>query len=111
MYQKKFVQSGATVDIAVGSEEALNKLQDGSKPDIILLDIIMPTMDGIELLSAIRQQKLVPEAHIIMLTNESDPERIKQAQALGISGYIIKATKIPSEVVEEAFKIAKINTA
>ncbi|MSR87882.1 MAG: response regulator [Candidatus Zambryskibacteria bacterium] len=108
MYCKKFKQSGADVDFAVCSEEALSKLKNGANPDILILDIIMPTMDGLELLALISKENLAPKATIIMLTNESDRDKIEQAKTLGIKGYIVKATSIPSEVVEEAFKIANL---
>lgn len=108
MYRKKFEQAGNTVDVAVGSEEALTKLRGGAKPDILILDIIMPAIDGLELLALIRKEKLVENAVVIMLTNESDRDKIEQAKALGIKGYIVKATSIPSEVVDEALKIANL---
>jgi two-component system chemotaxis response regulator CheY len=108
MYRKKFEQNGAEVEVAVGSEEALSKLRAGLKPDIMMLDIIMPTMDGLDLLGAIRQENLSPESVVIMLTNESDREKIEKAKSLGIKGYIVKATSIPSEVVDEAVKIANL---
>ena len=106
MYRKKFENDGATVDVAVGSEEALGKLRGGDKPDVLILDIIMPSMDGIELLEVIRKEKLAPDSVVIMLTNESDAERIDKAKSLGIKGYIVKATSIPTEVVEKVREIA-----
>ena len=108
MYRKKFEHDGATVDVAVGSEETLSKLRAGAKPDILILDIIMPSMDGIELLETIRKEKLAPDSAIIMLTNESDTERIEKAKSLGIKGYIVKATSIPTEVVDKVREIAGI---
>ncbi len=108
MYQKKFEHDGALVDVAVGSEETLTKLRGGAKPDIIILDIIMPGMDGLELLKVIRKEKLVPDSIIIMLTNESDQKKIEEAKSLGIKGYIVKATSIPTEVVEKVWEIAKL---
>ena|SRR3989344_2487566 len=108
MYRKKFENDGATVDVAVGSEETLSKLRGEIKPDIILLDIIMPGMDGIELLGIIRKEKLVPDSVVIMLTNESDSDKIEKAKSLGIKGYIVKATSIPTEVVEKVREIANL---
>ncbi len=107
MYRKKFEQNGATVSVAVGSAEALAKLRDGFSPDILLLDVIMPTIDGLELLGIIRKEQLVPKATIIMLTNESDREKIEEAKTLSVDGYIVKATSIPSEVVEKTFEIIR----
>ena len=106
MYRKKFEIRAEKVELAIGAEEALAKLRDGFAPDIILLDIIMPNMNGLELLSLIRKENLAPSSIVIMLTNESDRNRIEEAKQLGIKGYIVKATSIPSEVVDEAFKIA-----
>jgi CheY-like chemotaxis protein len=109
MYKKKFEQSGAEVDLALGSEQTLTKLRDGAKPDIVVLDVIMPGMDGMELLEVIHKEKLLPDTIIIMLTNESDEEKVEEAKNLGINGYIVKAAKVPTEVVEQVWKIAEIN--
>jgi len=110
MYRRKFENDGAIVEVAAGSEETLTKLRNGAKPNILILDIIMPGMDGIELLEVIRKEKLVPEAVVVMLSNESGKERIEEAKALRIGGYIVKATTIPSEVVEKIKKIANLET-
>ena len=110
MYRKKFERDGALVDVAASSEETLTKLRNGAKPDILILDIIMPVMDGIELLEVIRKEKLVPNAVVVMLTNESNRKRIEEAKALGIKGYIVKATTIPTEVVEKIKEMANLKT-
>ncbi len=110
MYWKKFEQNGAEVDVALGSEEALTKLRGGAKPDILILDIIMPSMDGLELLGVIRKENLTPNSTVIILSNESNQEKIEEAKSLGIKGYIIKATSVPSEVVDEVLKIANLPT-
>lgn len=106
MHRKKFKDAGCEVDVAVGSEEALRKLRDGAAYDIILLDVIMPNIDGIDLLEIIRKEKLSPDAAVIMLTNESEQDKINEARNLGVSGYIVKAAHVPSEVVAETLKIA-----
>jgi len=109
MYALKFKKSGLEVGVATGGNEAMRIIKDGFMPDIILLDIVMPVMDGLELLKNIKEQKLAPNAVIIMLTNQGQPTDIKKAQDLGIEGYIVKATTIPSEVLDEALKIYKAN--
>ncbi len=106
MYRRKFEQKGIAPDLAVGSADALQKLREGANPDIVVLDIIMPGMDGLELLEAMRSEGLASESLVIMLTNESESSKIEKAKALGVAGYIVKATSIPSEVVEEILKIA-----
>ena len=110
MYRKKFEHDGALVDIAVGPEEVLAKLHDGAKPDILILDVIMPTMNGIELLGVIRKEKLIPNAAVVLLTNEGDRKKIEEAKALGIRGYIQKATTLPTEIVEKVKEIVNLKT-
>lgn len=106
MYKKKLELSGFLAEVCVGSDEALEKLHAGATPDIMVFDIIMPKMDGLELLGAIRKENLSPKSIVIMLTNENTPEKIEQAKAMGVVGYIVKATTVPSEVVEEIITIA-----
>ena len=105
MYFLKFKKSNLEIDTASNSTNALEKLRSGNPYDVILLDIIMPGMDGLELLKIIRQEKLLPKAVIIMLTNQADD--FEKAKIFNIDGYIIKATTIPSEVVDQVFSIYK----
>ncbi len=107
MYSFKFGKENFDVTAITGGEEALRKLREGFNPDVLLLDVIMPTVDGNELLNIIRKENLAPRAAIIMLTNQSKDGNIVNAKSLGIDGYIIKATTIPSEVVEEVLKITR----
>ena len=95
MYKKKFELYGAEVEVGVGSEDGLNKLRGGLKPDILILDIIMPGMDGLELLETVRKEKLTPDSTVVMLTNESGHDKIEKAKSLGIKGYVVKATSVP----------------
>ena len=103
MYAMKFQKSGLDVDTAPNGTVALEKLKSGEKPDVIVLDIIMPGMDGIEILKNIKQENLAPQTTIVMLTNQ--PNETEKVKSLGVDGYIVKATSIPSEVVSEVLKI------
>lgn len=105
MYVLKFKKSGLEIDTAANGTSALEKIKSDAKYDIILMDIIMPGMDGLELLKKIRDEKLSPTSSIIMLTNQADDE--EKAKALGVDGFIIKATTIPSEVVDMVLSIYK----
>jgi CheY-like chemotaxis protein len=109
MYSMKFKSLGHEANVAVGGEDALSKLRGGDSPEILILDIIMPAMDGLELLETIRKEKLAEQAIVIMLTNETDPAKIEKAKSLGVQGYIVKATSIPSEVVSQVIQIVKDN--
>src|SRR3989344_7206125 len=109
MYAMKFTREGMEVDAVASPIEALEKLKSGLKPDIIMLDIVMPEMDGIELLEKIRAENLAKGAVVIILTNQGQPSDIDRAKAVGIDGYIVKATSIPSEVLRETLRIAEEN--
>lgn len=105
MYSLKFSKYGFDIESATKGEEALEKLREGVNPDILMLDVVMPSLDGIGLLKKIRQEKLAEGAVVVMLTNQGQKSDIDEAEKLGVSGYIVKATTIPSEVVEEIMVI------
>lgn len=107
MYTLKFTKHGFEVKTSTSPEDALKMLREGFKPDILLIDIVMPGMDGIELLGNIRKEQLVPESVVIMLTNQSGSSDIERAQKYSIHGYIIKAASIPSEVLAKVDEIYK----
>lgn len=107
MYALKFSKNNFEVRTAEGPEAALKIIHDGFEPDILLVDVVMPGMDGIEFLSIIRKEELLKKSIIIMLTNQGLPDDIARAKKLNVDGYIIKATTIPSEVLEEVNKIAR----
>ena len=105
MYAQKFGRIGYEVKSSESIDSALKTLRDGFAPDIMLVDIVMPGMDGLEFVSHIRKEGLASKATIIMLTNQGATEDIERAKKLNIDGYIIKATTIPSEVLVEVEKI------
>ncbi|HEY4515571.1 MAG TPA: response regulator [Candidatus Paceibacterota bacterium] len=109
MYVLKFKKEGIDVESFYNGEELLKKLKDNLSADLLLLDIIIPGMDGLSVLEQIRKEKLAGGMKIVMLTNQGDPEEIKKAESFGVNGYIIKATAIPSEVVEKVKKILNAN--
>jgi len=106
MYELKFKNNGHTVTTVTSSTDALSKLKEGYCPNIILLDIVLPGMDGLQLLEAIRKENICPQSIVIMLTNQGGFEEIEKAKSFNVDGYLVKAALIPSEVVEEVLKIA-----
>ncbi|MFQ5540904.1 MAG: response regulator [Candidatus Paceibacteria bacterium] len=106
MYSLKFKECGSTVTAEPDPMKALELLRKGTKPQVILLDIIMPGLSGFDFLGAIRKEKLADDATIIVLSNQGQEEDIKKATDLGADGYIVKASAIPSEVLEKTLEFA-----
>jgi CheY-like chemotaxis protein len=107
MYATKFGYSNVSVDACKSGDALLEKLNSGIKADLILLDIVMPNMTGIEVLKKMREQKIGEGIPVVMLTNQNDEKDISEAKKLGVSGYIVKAAATPSEVVNEVISIIK----
>ncbi len=107
MYAIKFTKTGYEVKTADSTDGALKLVRDGYAADAILADIVMPGMDGLELVMTIRKEKLIPNAVVIMLTNQGSSDDISRAKKLNVDGYIVKATTIPSEVLVEVERIIK----
>lgn len=101
MYSLKFRNTGFEIETATSALSALQKLRDGMQPDALLCDLVMPAMDGVEFIKRVKEEKLSPAAAIVVLTNQGQSTEIEKAQALGVDGYIVKASSIPSEVVNE----------
>jgi CheY-like chemotaxis protein len=105
MYAFKFSQNNFEVYTAQGGAQAIEKLKEGLKPEIILMDIIMPEMDGFEMLEHINEEKLSENSVKIILSNKGQQEDIDRGMALGASGYIIKVNSTPVEVIEKVMQI------
>jgi CheY-like chemotaxis protein len=107
MYALKFGENAYTVDTAKSVEEALKKLRNGTSFDIILLDMIMPHLTGLDLLKAIKAESLGGDPLCIVLSNQGERTDIEAANEAGADGYIIKANSIPSEVVRSVKEYAE----
>ena len=110
MYSVKFNQQGFDVEVAIGGEDALAKLRDRLNPDVILLDLVMPDVDGFDFFEIINREKLCENPIVIILTNQGQESDIKRAKELGAAGYIVKASALPSEVLEQVMKIIEEKT-
>ena len=105
MYATKFKEEGFEVEVASGGKEALDKIKEGIYPEIILLDIVMPGVDGFELLETIKKEKLTPRSKIIILSNLGQKDHIEKGMRLGVENYIVKAYFTPSEVVKKTNEV------
>ncbi|KKP79980.1 MAG: hypothetical protein A2271_01090 [Candidatus Moranbacteria bacterium RIFOXYA12_FULL_35_19] len=104
IYETKITKEGISVIKAINGAEAIKKLKNGAKPDLILLDIIMPYMDGLEVLKKIQADDNLNKIPVVLLTNLSQKEEIQEGFELGAKDYLIKSHFTPSEVMEKINK-------
>lgn len=100
VYQTKLKQEGFEVISAENGSEAMKKLE-AIIPDIILLDIIMPYMDGKEVLARLKESEKWKNIPVIILTNLSQRDDVEEILQKGADDYLIKSHFTPSEVVEK----------
>ncbi len=104
VYFTKLSSENFDVVLVDNGEDALAKFEE-VQPDVVLLDILMPRMDGWEVLNKIRQKKQAESAIVIMLTNVGDKDAIDKALKIGADDYLIKSFFTPEEVL---IKIRKL---
>jgi DNA-binding response OmpR family regulator len=99
MYRMKFEAEGHVVETAANGSLGLSLAGD-MKPDIVLLDIVMPDMEGDEMLRLLRQTSWGKSVKVIILTNKSEQEVTESVRDLGVSAVIVKANMTPRQVAE-----------
>jgi CheY-like chemotaxis protein len=105
MYALKFSQNNFEVYAAGGALQAIEKLKNNLSPEVILMDIIMPDMNGFEMLEKINKENLSPNSVKIILSNKSQQSDIDKGNRLGVAGYIVKANSTPAEVITQVVNI------
>jgi CheY-like chemotaxis protein len=106
MYNIKFQEAGYHVDCYTDSTEGLTALRGEESYDAVLLDLIMPKLDGFGVMKAIREENLCgAQTVVVVLSNQGQDKDINQAEHYGIDGYLIKAKTLPSEVLENVQKL------
>lgn len=99
MYQTIFLSNNYQVDIAVNGAEGLDTAR-SNKPTLILLDIMMPKLNGIEVLRKLKADPEVKDIPVVVLTNLAGNQDIQTALELGAVRYIIKSEQKPKQVEE-----------
>jgi len=100
IYETKLSQAGYDISGASNGLEALKKIEK-DKFDLVLLDIIMPYMDGLEVLKKVKSDTKNKDLKVVLLTNLSQKEEVDKGLSLGASDYLIKSHFTPSEVLEK----------
>jgi DNA-binding response OmpR family regulator len=115
MYNLKFQEAGHEVTCFTDSTQAVEALRADGGFDAVLLDLVMPKLDGFDVLRTIREENLCGEKTMVcILSNQGQDKDIERAEELGIDGYLIKANTLPSEVltyVEDLLRKKRDGTA
>jgi len=108
MYVAKFSENNFQVEVAIDGKDGLAKIKEFI-PDLILLDIVLPKMDGFEILKKIKSDPKLKNIPIVLLTNLGQKNEIEKGMSLGANEYIIKAHFTPTAVVAKVKEILSNN--
>jgi DNA-binding response OmpR family regulator len=103
LLQRKLTLEGYDVSVARDGEDGLKKMRE-VKPDLVLLDIIMPKRGGFEVMEEMQKDKTLKDIPIIVISNSGQPVEIDKAQKLGARDWLIKTEFDPQEVIEKVKK-------
>ena len=103
---QKLIKEDYEVSEAVDGEEGIKKIKEG-KPDLVLLDLILPGIDGFEVLSRMKEESDLSSTPVIILSNLGQKEDVERGLTLGAVDYLIKAHFTPGEIIEKIKKALK----
>ncbi len=106
---KKLERSGYDVDIAKDGVTGLRLIAE-KKPDLVLLDMMMPKLSGFGVLERLNAQKVIPDLPLVIISNSGQSIEIERAMKLGARDYLIKVNFDPNEVLEKVNRILKPET-
>lgn len=105
MYEQKFKKDGFEVATALDGKEGLKKIKE-EKPTAVLLDIMMPKMNGLEVLEEVKKDRKIKDIPVILLTNLARGEEdIYKGLEMGAVAYLVKSQIRPSQVVAKVKEI------
>jgi len=103
LLQKKLTNEGYEVSVARDGEEGLKAMRE-VRPDLVLLDIIMPKMGGFEVMEEMNKDKELKKIPVIVISNSGQPVELDKAQKLGAKDWLIKTEFDPQEVIDKVKK-------
>lgn len=108
LLERKLRGEGLQTVTAVDGNEALKKMEEES-PQLVLLDLILPGMDGFDVLKKMKENEKIAKVPVIILSNLGQKEEVEKGLKLGADDYMIKAHFTPDEIVEKIQKLLKEN--
>jgi len=103
---QKLIREDYKTSEAVDGEEGMKKIKE-EKPDLVLLDLILPGIDGFEVLTRMRKEDDLSSIPVIILSNLGQKEDVERGMKLGAVDYLIKAHFTPGEIIEKIKKAFK----
>ena len=100
LLQRKLRQEGYYASVAIDGEAALRQIRE-EKPDIVLLDIVLPRLNGFEVLSELKKDEALRQIPVIIISNSGQPAEIERAKELGVRDWLVKTEFDPQEVLEK----------
>lgn len=107
MYATKFTMEGFDAQKANDGQAGYDLVKE-VKPSIVLLDIIMPKIDGFGVLKMLKDDAELKDIPVVLLTNLGQDEDIKKGKQLGAADYFVKANHTPAEVVQKVKQVLKL---
>ena len=109
IYKNKFSKAGFEFREAISGDEGLNKIY-SEKPDLVLLDLMLPKRSGFDVLMELKRDKITRKIPVIILSNLAQEEDIKRVMSLGANDYLIKTEVSLSDVIDRVKEcLTKIN--
>lgn len=105
--RRKLASAGFQVIEAGDGEEGL-QIAEKEKPDLVLLDLILPLMDGITVLDKLRTSSWGKEIRVIILSNLADSETVQESKKKGISDYLVKTDWTLEDVIKKVKEVLKL---
>ncbi len=106
LLKKKLESFGFQVSEAIDGDKGIKKAKE-EKPDLILLDLLLPTTDGFEVLSRVKQESSTSSIPVVILSNLGQKEDIDRCMKLGATDYLIKAQSTPDDIVAKIITLFK----
>ncbi|MDD2697102.1 MAG: response regulator [Candidatus Pacebacteria bacterium] len=106
LISQKLIKEGYNISEAVDGEEGIKKIKE-EKPDLVLLDLILPGIDGFEVLTKMKEDPSLGSIPVIILSNLGQKEDVEKGLKLGAADYLIKAHFTPGEIIDKIKAVMK----
>ncbi len=106
LISQKLLKEGYDIVEAVDGEKGIKSIKD-EKPDLVLLDLILPGIDGFEVLARTKKDQNTAQVPVIILSNLGQKDDIEKGLKMGAAGYLIKAHFTPAEIIEKIGAVLK----